>query len=97
MCVKSDHLARVKPPEESGKENLLVCVEEETGAGARTVSWNPRALGTGSPGEVSDIKADFLPCREEHRQNSADWLTGCWESPGQTWGATGQSPPGSPH
>jgi len=89
--VKSDHLAHVKPPEESGKENLLVCVEEETGAGARTVSWNPRALSTGSPGEVSDIKADFLPCTGRTLQ------TGCWVSPRQTWGAIGQSPPGSPH
>lgn len=77
LRVKSDHLAHVKPPEKSGEKNLLVCVEEETGSGARTVRWNPRALGTGSPGEVSDIKADFLPCREEQRQNSADWLTGC--------------------
>lgn len=60
LRVKSDHLAHVNPPEKSGEKNLLVCVEGETGSGARTVSWNPRALGTGSPGEVSDIKADFF-------------------------------------
>lgn len=81
--MKSDHLACVKPPEESGKENLLVCVEEETGSGTRTVSWNPRSLAMGNPGEVSDIKAYFLPCREKQWQNSADWPAGCWVSPGQ--------------
>lgn len=50
------------------------------------VGGKPRALGTRSPGELSDTEAGRLPCREEHRQDSAAWQTGCWGSPGRRSG-----------
>lgn len=58
---------------------------EMTESGTRS-ELQTKGLGNIEPGEGSDIETALLPCREEHRQNSADWLTEGWGVQGRSSG-----------